>query len=118
MGQNRRFRFLQDAVAYEADFVLLCPRCKHRLYIEYLTFFTIAVALGLDQLVQKAGQRLRCTRCGKRGGTVELARRGYSGTVRLSDGDSLPPRGVRIALGDWCRMPEDERQRLRRLMRG
>lgn len=116
MGFNRRFRFVYDAARYRADFVLVCPRCRHRVVIERRTLISIFAAWRINPLIENAQGRLRCTACRRRGCIIEITQEGSSAALQLREGDSLPVKGVSIS--QWCRMDENERRRLRRLARG
>lgn len=118
MGHNRRYRNLYDADRYDADFVVFCSRCGYRVMFERRTLIAIFSARGVNLDVTVAGAKLRCTACRHRGGTIELTAGGTTEALRLSDGDSLPPQELKVSITQWCRMTENERKRIRRLVRG
>ncbi len=115
MGHNRRFRDLGDAHRYGADFALICRGCGREVMIERQTFIEIVHAMGLPSHVEALARRLRCAACQCRSVRVELAEPGFPHTLKLRDGDSLPPH--RMSITRWLKMPESERKRYRRQVR-
>jgi uncharacterized protein YbaR (Trm112 family) len=116
MGFNRCFFFVYDGAKYRADFVLVCPRCKHRVVIERETLLAILRALEVNPDVAVAGGKLRCTACRKRGCILEITREGSLEALRLGDDETLPHKGLRISITQWLKMPEAERRRMRRAL--
>jgi hypothetical protein len=114
VGHNRRFRDLNDAARYGANFALICRACRREVIIERRSFIEMMHAIGAGRDPQAIGSRLRCTACHHRGGIVELAPP-ETPHLKLDDGDTLPPKG--ISLTTWLKMSNGERRRYRRALR-
>lgn len=115
MGHNRRFRSLEDAGRYRADFALICRACRREVIIERRSFIEMMHAIGAGADPAAIGARLRCTACHHRGGIVELAPAGTPNRLKLNAGDALPPKGISVTR--WLKMSNDERKRYRRALR-
>ena len=115
MGHNRRFRDLGDAHRYGADFALICRGCGREVMIEQKTFIAMVRAMGLPSHVEALARRLRCAACQCRSIRVELAEPGFPHTLKLDDGDALPPK--RLSITRWLKMSNEERKRYRRALR-
>ena len=115
MGHNRRFRDLNDAARYRADFALICRACRREVIIERHSFIEMMHAIGAGRDPAAIGSRLRCTACHHRGGIVELAPANTPNLLKLHDGDALPPKGMSVT--QWLKMGNAERKRYRRALR-
>ena len=115
MGHNRRFRVLNDASRYDADFALICRGSGREVVVERRTFIAMVEAMALPRDVELLGRRLRCSACQCRSVRVELSPAGTPHALKLGDGDSLPPR--RMSFTEWLKMPERERTRYWRSLR-
>lgn len=117
MGFNRTWKFIEDARRSDANLVCVCPRCGHRVVFERETLISILSALNVNPLVEIAASKLRCSACRHRGCILEMTGRPDAEAIELRAGDSLPPRGLRVSISQWCKMNEHERRRLRRMAR-
>ena len=115
MGHNRRFRSLEDAARYGANFALICRACRREVIVERRTFIEMMDAIGAGADPAAIGFRLRCTACRHRGGIVELAPADTPNLLKLHDGDALPPKGMSVT--QWLKMSNEERKRYRRALR-
>lgn len=110
-----RFTRLSEAIALSADIVVSCRGCGHRELFDRATFLALLAHKALGDDRERVERRLVCRRCYRRGASVALIAEGTPGTLRLRDGDPLPPRGVSIS--DWCRAGTAQRRRLVRQAR-
>ena len=67
VGANRRFETIMDFGRHRVDVALRCNGCRHT---RFLTLEQVVDIFGLATRIGRAELRLRCTRCGHKGGRM------------------------------------------------